>query len=610
MENFKLSSEQEDFIGLAGKGKNVLVDACIGSGKTTSIQKACSKLHGRILYLTYNRRLMEDAQAKIKNKNVVVATFHRFMGIYLSRYKCRASGASECVKKFLSVAPMIDRYSTVIVDEYQDLNSELANILQYIKENITFQYGNPPQFVIVGDMCQQIYDHSVFDVKPFIVDLMGGEGNYESVKFTQCFRLPAGHAADLGQTWGKSIVGLNTECKIYWIYDENEVLQIMKETKVSNLLCLGAKYGISKLLNRLEEEYPEEFNKNTVFASIRDNDSDFSLDTSKCAIFTTFDASKGLERDVCVVCNFTDEYWEARAKYDTPINILKNMFLVAASRGKKHIVFYTPMFGKTEFLNLEYLEHISGNEVVADMRPQYIQGAFDHKYSNHVDECFGKVVVEEIRKGSKDSIISIAKNDGLIDLSPCIGVYAQAVFFDNFDIDDLVAKHKKESTEIILPFYNRKEWSLARKILYLTALKTNQSRYNAQVSENYVSESNEEKLVNRLNTIFSGKEKVKVPCQIWIETDKGDKILKGRADVEKNDIIYELKFVSSVSKEHFLQCALYVVALEKPFGYLWNLQDNSLYKISVPDRNSFMRTVCTCVSKGKLKFNDFGIVKI
>ena len=49
-----LSEEQSKFVEIAQKGKNILVDACIGSGKTTAIQALCKELprDKKILYLT------------------------------------------------------------------------------------------------------------------------------------------------------------------------------------------------------------------------------------------------------------------------------------------------------------------------------------------------------------------------------------------------------------------------------------------------------------------------------------------------------------------------------------------------------------------------------
>ena len=44
MEYDDLSEEQQEFIDKVKEGNNVLVDACIGSGKTTAIQVLCNKI--------------------------------------------------------------------------------------------------------------------------------------------------------------------------------------------------------------------------------------------------------------------------------------------------------------------------------------------------------------------------------------------------------------------------------------------------------------------------------------------------------------------------------------------------------------------------------------
>ena len=75
----------------------------------------------------------------------------------------------------------------------------------------------------------------------------------------------------------------------------------------------------------------------------------------------------------------------------------------------------------------------------------------------------------------------------------------------------------------------------------------------------------------------------------------------GMADAVKDDVIYELKFVSELTHEHFLQCASYVVAMGKKKGILWNTRDNTLYEITVPNKTLFMDAVTNAITKGAIK---------
>ena len=139
MVNLKLSFEQNEFIATALAGSNILVDACIGSGKTTAIQQLCNAFppDKRILYLTYNRLLKLDAQAKIRSANTTVTNYHGFaMGVLRKVYI--TCGVPELVYTFNRMKPPIDMYDVLILDEYQDIEQELADMLWYIKST------NPP----------------------------------------------------------------------------------------------------------------------------------------------------------------------------------------------------------------------------------------------------------------------------------------------------------------------------------------------------------------------------------------------------------------------------------------------------------------------------------
>lgn len=178
-----LTKEQNEFIETALLGTNILVDACVGSGKTTSIQKLCNRFPANynILYLTYNHLLKIDAQKKIKNNNVLVQNYHGYASTVLYKMGIKSS-VSEIITKFNHVKPIIEHFDVLIIDEYQDINEELATLLEWIKES-----NKSIQIIAVGDMQQKIYDDTVLNVNGFIKELLG---DYTILKFTTCFRLP------------------------------------------------------------------------------------------------------------------------------------------------------------------------------------------------------------------------------------------------------------------------------------------------------------------------------------------------------------------------------------------------------------------------------------
>ena len=63
------------------------------------------------------------------------------------------------------------------------------------------------------------------------------------------------------------------------------------------------------------------------------------------------------------------------------------------------------------------------------------------------------------------------------------------------------------------------------------------------------------------------------------------------ADVVKDKTVYLLKFVSALSHRHFLQCASYMLATGLQKGVIWNIYDNKLYNVEIPDRDAFLNAV-------------------
>lgn len=588
--NLVLSCEQQDFINHALQGKNVLVDACIGSGKTTAIQRLCDLLPQKknILYLTYNKLLKIDAKAKIKNKNVTVQNYHGFAYNTLKDNGITNCGVPQLIATFNSTFPKIKRYDALIIDEYQDVEQELADMLLYIKST------NPKmQLIAVGDMDQKIYDKTTLNVKQFIDDFLG---EYIKLEFTFCFRLSNDIASTLGRIWNKKIVGVNNSCKVEFM-SENQIVRFLSKQKTEDVLCLGSRNGgLSNVLNRLEGKYPSLFNKHNVYASIQDQDKQNLSPNNSCAIFTTFDSSKGLERKICVVFDFTESYWDVRInKPQQSYEILRNIFCVAASRGKNRIIFV-----KTD-------EELLAEKTISTPPSQShnfadvdISSMFDFKFREDIEKTYSLLKITK-REDFVYQPINVKDVDGLIDLSPAIGIYQEAVFFDDYTIERAIDLYATLNPDKIIEYTCDKS-HLQQDILKLVSLETSQNRYLAQVQTPFVYDDDKTQIIERLSKLFNRKEDIQQPCEIEFLSDNGKPIFtaKGLADVVKNNVVYELKFVPRLTHEHFLQCACYAYALKIPKGVLYNTKTNEYYEIEIPNRQEFYNWVMITVSKGVL----------
>ena len=608
-----LSAEQMHLITLAKEGKNVLVDACIGSGKTTTIQRLCDEMSDKhILYLTYNKLLKIDAKRKIKSKNAMVTNYHGYAATTLYQRGIRV-GVSDMIQAFIQVKPE-KHFDVLILDEYQDIDAEISEMLKIIKSQ------NPKiQIIAVGDMEQKIYDKTSLDVKKFINEFLG---DYEQAYFTQCFRISKDHASFLGRVWSKEINGVNEKCKVeHMTY--NDAMKFLSNQHPEEVLCLGARTGsLSKMLNDLEKKYPDVYNKNSVYASIRNNDSyaseqDIAEKLQEAAIFTTYDSSKGLERPICMIFDFTEDYWSTRSSHpQVKYDILRNIFCVAASRGKEHIVFvadkqenysWYSKYNENKGMPLSEMTLSSPFRESNNFRhPFEMSVMFDFKYKEDIERCYSLLDIQKVKYIRDKSKIDVPSYDGFIDLSPCIGVYQEATYFTGYDIDahiEYLNQNKGDRVGITV----RENDTIDKKILRITAFDTQQKRYVSQVRPPFVSDEQREAIHKRLSKRLPKDAKVQAGCSLDFSAKGRHFEVVGRTDAILNDTVYELKFVSELQHEHFLQCACYVIALAHKGikkGFLWNVHDNTAYEVTVPDTEAFLRAVYQTITKGFVKDED------
>lgn len=229
---------------------------------------------------------------------------------------------------------------------------------------------------------------------------------------------------------------------------------------------------------------------------------------------------------------------------------------------------------------------------------------FEFKFKEDVEQCFSTIKTKKIDVND-NSIIQIKNNDGFIDLSPCIGIFQEATYFDGYSIDESIEFYMSIYKDRCFLYTDKvKNSSLEEKILFVTSLETTQNRYRNQVEIPFISENEENAICERLATRLSRDEDVQSECKLYFSDKKNGELLFtafGMVDAVKDDIIYELKFVSELTHEHFLQCASYVVAMGKKKGILWNTRDNTLFEITVPNKIRFLDAVSNAITKGAIK---------
>lgn len=585
MDYEQLSDEQKLFIKHGTAGYNILVEACIGSGKTTAIQALCNAIKGKnILYLTYNKLLKLDAKARIINGRTTVTNYHGFAWQELQRAHIHA-GISELIQVYNRNNLNVGNYDVLILDEYQDIDQEISEMLMHIKEK------RPGiQIVAVGDMCQKIYDKTNLNVSEFMTKFLG---NYIPMEFTRCFRIGAEHAAMLGRVWEKTIIGVNENFKIDIVPDFRAQV-IAAKTDPKDLLVLGSRgKAATKLQNYLEKNYPEKYNKRTLWSKITDNDSGTTSPSPDCAIFTTYDGCKGMERKVCILYDWSIKYWMSRAeKPDVQYDILRNIFCVAASRGKDRLI----IVDTGDPIDEDVLcEPFLTRRQYADMRAATM---FDFKHIEDIEAAYKMLDVTVLDKPG--DIIDIPTSDALIDLSPCVGHYQEAMYFENYSIDsDIENALSQPANGHLRRAYDK--YDLSRKLLYLAALDTGQNRYMNQVKSLRITPELEQKLKDRLSLYLQPDEIVQKDSQIKFMTEYDEELftVNGRSDVSRENEIWELKFVTELSHIHALQLAMYLIGENKETGYLWNTRTGERHMITIPNRKIFLDAVGKAATKGR-----------
>lgn len=313
----EFSDEQISIGNSLRSGRNILIDAVAGSGKTTTIAHMAEVAFPReLLALLYNKNLASESRKKIKTSNLDILTIHSCaQKIY--KIQCDTDyGLFDILENNLDPREK-KSYSAVIIDEAQDLYGVMYLFLLKLIRDL-----NIPQIILMGDYRQCIYQFRGSHIKYLV----------EAPRFFSNDR-----------SWERHHLSQSYRCTIPMVNLANSLQGrifmkgIRKGPKPLYLLCNAFKIGnylIKKIKEWLKMGFKEEdiaviapslrSRKSPVyrFANIltgqgykifkgQDEESDHSHEIQKGKIiFSSIHQFKGQERKIIILFGFDNSFYK------------------------------------------------------------------------------------------------------------------------------------------------------------------------------------------------------------------------------------------------------------------------------------------------------------
>ena len=189
----EMSEEQRKVLDYIRSGSNVVVDACAGSGKSTTILSIANELTGKkILQFTYNSQLRFDVKENIRKmrlKNLEVHTYHSFAVKYYSDQAHTDTGIRVSLREKLSPRNPIPPVDIIVLDECQDMTPLYFElIVKMSKDMCSEKKDHKFQLLILGDYMQGLYEFKGADIRFLTksVDIWKELPFLETSTFKQC----------------------------------------------------------------------------------------------------------------------------------------------------------------------------------------------------------------------------------------------------------------------------------------------------------------------------------------------------------------------------------------------------------------------------------------
>jgi hypothetical protein len=387
------SQEQLGIIAAVKEGKNVIVDAVAGSGKTTTvlgIAKECQ--NKQVLQITYNSALKYEVQEKVKQQGISNLEVQNYHGLACKYYNRRAYTDGVFSKVVLEDKPLlrpINLCDILVIDEAQDMTPMLYRFVRKLIKDA----GYKPQLVILGDKFQAIYGFKNADERFLtLADKLWRDYDFVHLNLHTSYRVTKHIASFVNQVMigDNRIVADKEGVPVkYIILNPFEQIHYIA-TIITDLIKKGAEFHDFFILvgSVRSKQAPFKHLENMLVCKgfpcfvAKSDDTKIKEDDIRGKIcFSTFHQSKGRERKNVIILGFDESYFEFYGK-DYNRNICPNTLYVAVTRASEQlIVTESKTFFPLTFAELPprapYIDYIN----LTKKRPQPIKSSPEHTSS-------------------------------------------------------------------------------------------------------------------------------------------------------------------------------------------------------------------------------------